>query len=97
MRLEGGLDGIELGPQLGRGSYGKVFKGAPALYVCRTQSRQRLRTHPQAHQAAMLCMDPALLIQRRNLAVLVANLQDAGVAPSLLSRSWSTPAVARQT
>ena len=34
MRLEGGLDGIELGPQLGRGSYGKVFKGATAAVVC---------------------------------------------------------------
>jgi len=27
MRMEGGLEGIELGPLLGRGSYGRVFKG----------------------------------------------------------------------
>lgn len=27
MRLEGGLEGIEIGPIMGRGSYGKVFKG----------------------------------------------------------------------
>lgn len=27
MRMEGGLEGIEKGPLLGRGSYGRVFKG----------------------------------------------------------------------
>lgn len=27
MRMEGGLEGIELGPLLGRGSYGRVYKG----------------------------------------------------------------------
>ncbi len=26
MRLEGGLEDIEIGPIMGRGSYGKVFK-----------------------------------------------------------------------
>jgi len=26
MRMEGGLEGIEIGPLLGRGSYGKVYK-----------------------------------------------------------------------
>ncbi len=31
MRLEGGLEGIEMGPILGRGSFGRVYKGtAPA-------------------------------------------------------------------
>lgn len=34
MRLEGGLEGIELGPQLGRGSYGKVsVRRRDVLYV----------------------------------------------------------------
>ena len=28
MRLEGGLEGIEMGPILGRGSFGRVYKGA---------------------------------------------------------------------
>ena len=27
MRLEGGLEGIEMGPILGRGSFGRVYKG----------------------------------------------------------------------
>ena len=49
MRLEGGLDGIELGPQLGRGSYGKVFKGASALCVvlrdCLARSRDCRHEH----------------------------------------------------
>ena len=30
LRLEGGLDGIELGPVLGQGSFGRVYKGTPA-------------------------------------------------------------------
>jgi hypothetical protein len=29
LRLEGGLDGIELGPVLGQGSFGRVYKGMP--------------------------------------------------------------------
>lgn len=28
MRMEGGLEGIALGPLLGKGSYGRVYKGA---------------------------------------------------------------------
>ncbi len=31
MRLQGGLEGVELGPILGRGSYGRVYKGATAV------------------------------------------------------------------
>ena len=31
MRTEGGLNGIKIGPQLGKGSYGRVFKGDPWL------------------------------------------------------------------
>jgi hypothetical protein len=27
MRLQGGLEGVEMGPMLGRGSYGRVYKG----------------------------------------------------------------------
>lgn len=30
MRMEGGLNGIKIGPQLGKGSYGRVFKGDPS-------------------------------------------------------------------
>ena len=33
MRLDG-LDGIEIGPSLGRGSYGRVYKGAQQLCSC---------------------------------------------------------------
>ena len=44
MRLEGGLDGIELGPQLGRGSYGKVFKGAPVKRLL-LRSQERMQEH----------------------------------------------------
>ena len=38
MRLEGGLEGIELGPLLGRGSYGKVYKGEAASHVAHPAS-----------------------------------------------------------
>ena len=31
MRLEGGLEGIEMGPILGRGSFGRVYKGTALL------------------------------------------------------------------
>ncbi len=31
MRLEGGLEGIEMGPILGRGSFGRVYKGTVPL------------------------------------------------------------------
>ena len=31
MRLEGGLEGIEIGPVLGRGSYGRIYKGSRRL------------------------------------------------------------------
>lgn len=37
MRTSADLEGIELGPELGRGSFGRVYKGArrlcPALYL----------------------------------------------------------------
>lgn len=42
LRMEGGLEGIELGPLLGRGSYGRVFKGAaprtpPHISICKAR------------------------------------------------------------
>lgn len=36
MRMEGDLAGIQLGPQLGKGSCGRVYKGA-SLIISRPQ------------------------------------------------------------
>ena len=40
LRLEGGLDGIELGPVLGQGSFGRVYKGT------------ELKSNPEIHAPA---------------------------------------------
>ena len=44
LRLEGGLDGIELGPVLGQGSFGRVYKGAVSI------------PHTRARRAAALLL-----------------------------------------
>ncbi len=45
MRLEGGLEGIEMGPILGRGSFGRVYKGVPTC-------------DPMPHEAASRSLYP---------------------------------------
>ncbi len=35
MRESADLEGIEVGPELGRGSYGRVYKGAALPRACR--------------------------------------------------------------
>lgn len=57
MRLEGGLEGIELGPKVGGGSFGRVFKGRwkGALVAIKVHRRcppwplGRLRPRMSAH------------------------------------------------
>jgi hypothetical protein len=52
MRLEG-LEGIEIGPSLGRGSYGRVYKGTIATKAMGQWSSQQCSVHVQ-----MLCALP---------------------------------------
>lgn len=56
MRTSADLEGIELGPELGRGSFGRVYKGAPPPVpypAARTFSQNEA-----VHQEESSCADP---------------------------------------
>jgi hypothetical protein len=80
MRLEGGLDGIELGPQLGRGSYGKVYKGAPA--VCETATSRHW--HPATSIPFRACEAAPLCSSKQAVVLVLWYPQGGGAAPSSL-------------
>ena len=64
MRMEGGLEGIELGPLLGKGSYGRVFKGgAPsvALSLQPQSAGPKTRSAPAAASLQCMCRSCSIL------------------------------------
>ena len=101
MRLQGGLEGVELGPILGRGSFGRVYKGAVALGSLAWSVHRSKQQGPQTVAALMLqhCflsegdLFPCCRAETRDArtaAMSVLVMQGDGRARWLRSRSWST-------
>lgn len=97
MRMEGGLEGIEIGPLLGRGSYGKVYKVCARLNNVDCDSKLRKQSCMQQCDVPLLLKKLARLascLLRQNKArnswfrfVLLVNSKPIKPKPHALRRA----------